>query len=134
MSPFDNKIYRLSFAENMKSKLITNLIHDKQFTLAVEPGVGEFRISQVVAVGWLLFVIWLSQPWIHQLSQSIGMIVAYLIIAGIAYLPGYISAFNLTSLLMDKKAKLPTENPSIPITILIAARNEEMGIGETCTE
>lgn len=115
----------------MQNKLITNRIHDNQLTRADEPYVGKFWISKMVAIGWLLFVIWLSQPWIHQLSQLTGMIAAYLIIAGIAYLPGYISAFTLTSLLMDKKAKLPTENPSIPITILIAARNEEMGIGET---
>ncbi|WP_245772897.1 glycosyltransferase family 2 protein [Paenibacillus catalpae] len=112
----------------MQSKLIA---HEKKLLRAAEHNAGKFRISQMVAIGWLIFVIWLSQPWIHQLSQTTGVIAAYLIIAGIAYLPGYISAFTLTSLLLDKKAELPTANPSIPITILIAARNEEKGIGET---
>lgn len=115
----------------MQPKLMTDRLHGKRLTRTAEPNAGKFWISQIAAFGWLAFVIWLSQPWIHQLSQSTGMIAAYMIISGIAYFPGYISAFTLTSLLMDTKVKLPTENPSSPVTILIAARNEEVGIGAT---
>ncbi|WIV12388.1 glycosyltransferase [Proteiniborus sp. MB09-C3] len=58
-------------------------------------------------------------------------IAAIFIIAGIAYVPGYINAFILVSLLLDKQPKFKVKYPKAPITIVIACHNEESRIRET---
>ena len=57
--------------------------------------------------------------------------VAIPVIAGIAYIPGYMNACLVISLLLDRQPILKEENPTAPITLLIAAYNEEGGIYET---
>lgn len=51
--------------------------------------------------------------------------------AGIAYIPGNINAFNIVSLLLDKQPKFKVCDSEEPVTILIACHNEEKSIGTT---
>lgn len=91
----------------------------------------KFLISQLVAIKWLLISIYLSIPWIEDLSVIVSKSIAILIIAGIGYIPGYINSFVVMSLLMDKQPKFKISNPDDDITIFIACRNEEARIYET---
>lgn len=59
---------------------------------------------------------------------------AVLIIAGIAYIPGYMNAFLVVGLFMDSQPKFRVERPEEELTILIAAYNEEKGIEDTLTQ
>jgi len=54
-----------------------------------------------------------------------------MIIAFIAYAPGYLVAFLAIALLIDRQPPFKTADPDLPITILIAARNEALNIGVT---
>ena len=91
----------------------------------------KFYISHLVAFSWLILSIFLSIGWIQDLSEFVPIYISILIIAGIAYIPGYINVFNIISLLLDKQPKLKVLTPEEPVTILIACHNEEKTIGTT---
>lgn len=91
----------------------------------------KFLISQLIAFTWLMISVYLSLPWIEDLSMIVTKSIAILIIAGIGYIPGYINSFIVMSLLMDKQPKFKVSNPINDITILIACRNEADRIHET---
>lgn len=90
----------------------------------------KFLLGHTLALAWMLFSIYISIPWINDLSKIIPRGFAVAIIAGIAYIPGYINAFNVVSLLLDRQPKFKTLDPKDPITILISCWNEEESIGE----
>jgi biofilm PGA synthesis N-glycosyltransferase PgaC len=91
----------------------------------------KFAFSQVVSLLWVALSIVLSVPWLKELGSKIGFIPALIIIAFVAYVPGYLIAFAVISLLIDRQPRLKTENIKEPITVMIAAFNEEKIIGET---
>lgn len=59
------------------------------------------------------------------------MPLALLIITGIAYIPGYMNAFLVISLIFDRQPPFKDENPLKEITILVAAKNEAENIENT---
>ena len=91
----------------------------------------KFLIGHICGLSWMILSIYLSIPWLLDLSKIVTLPVAILIISGIGYLPGYINFFIIISLLMDRQPKFKVTNPDIPVTIIIACRNEENAIGET---
>jgi biofilm PGA synthesis N-glycosyltransferase PgaC len=79
---------------------------------------------------------WLAQPWIHQLSEVVGAPIAWAIVLMIALIPGFLNAHVLMSVLLDNPPPLPSQimdHPETfpPITVLIAAYNEEENMPET---
>jgi biofilm PGA synthesis N-glycosyltransferase PgaC len=74
---------------------------------------------------------YLAMPWLNDLSHLISLPLALMVIAGISYIPGYMNAFLVTSLLFDKQPPFKNEFPSDSITLLIAAHNEEDKIFNT---
>ncbi len=91
----------------------------------------SFWLSQAGAVLWTLFSVWFSVPWFDRLAAVVGIAPALLVIAGLAYIPGYLSVFTVLSLLQERHAPFVNENPTEPVTILIAALNEEKNIADT---
>lgn len=100
----------------------------KRFYLSVN---NKFIISHVFAIGWLIFSIYISNPWLKDLSNIVSFPIALMIIAGIAYIPGYMNAFLISSLLLDKQPPFRNEYPEEPVTLLIAAYNEGGSIYNT---
>jgi biofilm PGA synthesis N-glycosyltransferase PgaC len=92
---------------------------------------AKFIICHILAALWAGFSIYLSIPWLYDLSNISSMFAALVIIAGIAYIPGYLNVFLVSSLLLDKQPPFKNPQPDIPVTILIAARNEEHSIRDT---
>lgn len=80
---------------------------------------------------WTGLALWLSLPWISDLSDDLGAPSAWIIVALVAYLPGYIVALMAMSLILDRQPPRTVNNPTAPLTIIVAARNEENGIAET---
>lgn len=91
----------------------------------------KFLLSHLIAFSWMIFSIYVSLPWINDLGKIVTKPVAILIIAGIGYIPGYINAFIVTSLLMDKQPKFLQTNSKDEVTIIIACKNEEENIANT---
>lgn len=61
----------------------------------------KFWISHAFSMAWLIFSVYLSLPWLHELSSIVSLPVAIVIIGGIAYIPGYMNAFLVISLLIE---------------------------------
>ncbi|WP_404330122.1 glycosyltransferase [Mesobacillus maritimus] len=95
------------------------------------PVIAKFWFSHLFALLWLCFSFYLSLPWLHQLAEIVSLPLAILIIGGISYLPGYMNAFLLLSLILDKQPAFKNEFPTEQVTVLIAAYNEEEQIFET---
>ncbi|MCK8485805.1 glycosyltransferase [Paenibacillus sp. MBLB2552] len=91
----------------------------------------KFWISHVAAGLWMLFSIGVSMPWLQDFARFVTLPAAILIIAGISYIPGYMNAFMIVSLLLDRQPPLPEGSPEWPVTVLIACHNEERGIRTT---
>lgn len=85
----------------------------------------KFAIAITTATAWMLLSIVLASSWAEALSGQVGAPLAWIIIAGIALIPGFMNAFLLVSLLLDKRP------PHLPLlrypglTILVAAYNEQ---------
>lgn len=92
----------------------------------------KFIISLIVSSLWVVFSYYVSKPWIADLSElTSSVFLATFIIAGIAYVPGFMNAFLVSSLILDRQPKFKETCPTEDITILVAAYNEELGIFNT---
>ena len=96
----------------------------------------KFILCILFACLWASFSYIVAKPWIESLSLDIPKTVAYIIIFGIAIIPGFMNAFLVSRLLVDKrpkyKKKLTFEDGAPAISILIAAYNEEYSINRLC--
>lgn len=110
-----------------KIKNKTNLFHKKVYIKVPY----KFLLSHIIAFSWMIFSIYVSLPWVNDLGMIVTKPVAILIIAGIGYIPGYINAFIVTSLLMDKQPDFLDTSPNDKVTIIIACKNEERNIANT---
>ena len=93
---------------------------------------AQFGAALAASVAWTWFSLWAALPWISELSAVVGNVPAWLVIAGVALLPGCMNAFQVANLLLAAK-EAPGAEPACypPLTVLIAAYNEVASIGET---
>ena len=96
------------------------------------PVTVKFIFACIVASCWAAFSIWYAQAWLSELSELFGAFLANFILYGVAILPGFMNAFLLVSLIIDRRPKVMSlEGKYPPLTILIAAYNEENNIMST---
>lgn len=91
----------------------------------------KFAIALASGTAWLVLSIFLAQPWAEGLADLVGSLLAWLIISGIALIPGFMNAFMMISLVLDNR---PSRSPLMRypgISILVAAYNEEENILST---
>ncbi len=91
----------------------------------------KFAIAMSFGACWVGFSVWIAQPWIRDTSNVIGLIPALILISLLAFIPGWLVAFLVASLLLDRQPRLTVQSPTIPVTVLIAARNEAAAIPQT---
>ena len=92
----------------------------------------KFALAFATALLWMGFSIFAADAWIRDFSLLIGVVPAYLTIYGIAVIPGFMNAFLVASLLLDRRPRLNQTAGALPaITILIAAYNEAANIVST---
>ncbi|MXP13613.1 glycosyltransferase [Altererythrobacter confluentis] len=91
----------------------------------------RFAIAMLFALAWVVLSIWLSMPWLADLGALTHPILALVVLTFIAYVPGFMNAFLLVSLVLrpDAQRRTPQHWPSI--SVLVAAYNEEELIGDT---
>jgi poly-beta-1,6-N-acetyl-D-glucosamine synthase len=92
---------------------------------------GKFAFALLVSGSWFALTALIALPWIAELSTRIGAPLALLGIGGIALVPGFMNAFLIASLMLDRRP--PRSKPSRypAVSILIAAYNEEASIADT---
>lgn len=91
----------------------------------------KFAIAILFGILWTAIATCISQYWFDDLSIHIGWLLASIVILGIAIIPGFMNAFLLASLIMDRRPKRVQLEKYPPLTILIAAFNEAVTIAET---
>ena len=94
---------------------------------------AKFALSIAVAVLWTGLSVWLSLRWLSDLAVVAGWTVAIIAISFIAYVPGFMNAFLISTLLFDRKPPLLPVAKFPGLTVLVAAFNEEGGIADTLT-
>jgi biofilm PGA synthesis N-glycosyltransferase PgaC len=91
----------------------------------------KYLFTLVFATAWALISIYLSLPWLDDLSTHIGFLFALYLILYIAIIPGFMNSFLLCSLLLDNRPTVKYFNSYPDVTILVAAYNEAPSIKET---
>ena len=92
---------------------------------------AKFALALLAATSWMVLSIALSRPWLVDLARVVGPALALPIIAFIAYVPGFMNAFLLASILLDRRPAraIPSRYPGV--SVLIACYNEAPHIAET---
>lgn len=88
----------------------------------------KFFINLIIALAWFIFCFYLSIAWINDLAHLVSLIPALIIILSIALIPGFMYMFLLISYLTDSRKNKPYNGVYPPVTILVAAYNEENSI------
>ena len=92
----------------------------------------KFFIALSAGVCWAVFSLWLARAWLSDFSGLVGVVPAHLVVFGIAIIPGFMNAFLVMSLLLDRRPKVQAPTQSLPgINILVAAYNEQDCIAST---
>jgi biofilm PGA synthesis N-glycosyltransferase PgaC len=92
----------------------------------------KFCLACGLGIAWAAMSVMLAQRWIDDLSEILHPMIAYLVIYGIAVIPGFMNAFLVSSLLLDRRPAFRVAGDALPpITVLIAAYNEEENIAGT---
>jgi len=91
----------------------------------------KYIFSLIFSSLWCILSVYLGYPWIKELSNYFGWILSWVMVSGIALIPGMALSFVNFSLLVDKRPKLKSRPNLPPLSILIAAYNEEDCIYDT---
>ena len=96
---------------------------------------GKFLISVAIAILWTALSVWLSQRWLEDLAAVTNWPFALIAIIFIAYVPGFMNAFLIATLSLDRRpvARLSPTRAMPGVTILVAAYNEAAAIRDTLT-
>lgn len=117
---------RAAFAGTPRSNAVP--VRRQDFYVSVA---AKFKLAIAFMVGWIWLSVWISGGWVRDLAPVTGSVLAWAIVILVAYLPGAIVAFLTASLLLDQQPPLRVMSPTTALTVIIAARNEERGIGKT---
>src|SRR5215212_450251 len=93
----------------------------------------KFSIALVIAILWTGLSVWLSQRWIADLASVTSPTFAIVAIMFIAYVPGFMNAFLISTLLLDRRPPCRTFHSYPGVSILVAAYNEAAAIADTLT-
>lgn len=88
----------------------------------------KFFFNLIIASAWFIFCCYLSIAWINDLARLVSLIPSLIIICSIALIPGFMYMFLLISYLTDSRKNKPYNGTYPPVTILVAAYNEENSI------
>ncbi len=91
----------------------------------------KFVLALCFALMWTGVSIWLSLRWLADLASAAGWAFALIAIGFIAYVPGFMNAFLICTMLLDRKPALRPVTDWPGVTILVAAYNEAGAIRDT---
>lgn len=95
------------------------------------PVTAKFGIAVIAALVWMIVSIILSRPWVSALSRETTPLFALFAISFIAFIPGFMNAFLVASLLLDRRPPRRRLEIYPGVTVLVAAFQEEDAIEET---
>jgi biofilm PGA synthesis N-glycosyltransferase PgaC len=92
---------------------------------------AKFAVALVASSGWFALTVMIALPWIAELSRLFGPWLAWFAVGGIALVPGFMNAFLIASLLLDRRpARMqPSRYPAV--SILVPTCDAEAVIADT---
>src|SRR3954454_4673572 len=90
----------------------------------------RFALAATCTVAWVGFSVRVSAPWRDELEAAIGPVMAWVIPVLLAYVPGVVIGFLCFTLLLTRY-RAPPAGETPPVTVLVAAYNEEAAIERT---
>ena len=93
----------------------------------------KLGVSLTFTGTWVMFSVVMALPWIFDLGHAVTLPVALAAITLIAFFPGAMNAFVVSSLMLDRRPERRIARDYPPISVLIAAYNEEATIAQTIT-
>ncbi len=91
----------------------------------------KYALVLVFALAWTAISVGLSLHWLHELAKPIGLAAALVVITFIAYVPGFMNAFLVGSILVDRRPRRIEGGAQPDICVLVASYNEGDNIAET---
>jgi biofilm PGA synthesis N-glycosyltransferase PgaC len=91
----------------------------------------KFVIALTIAIAWCGLSVWMSQPWLHDLADVTGWPLAIFVIMFIAYVPGFMNSFLISTVLLDRRPERRLLDRYPDITILVACYNEADNVTDT---
>lgn len=80
---------------------------------------SKFLLALTIAIAWTALSVWLSQRWLVDLAEVTNWPFALIAIIFIAYVPGFMNAFLIATLSLDRR---PTAHVSpIPASVMPTA-------------
>ncbi len=95
------------------------------------PIARKFYLSLAFATLWTAASTWISWAWVRSLAHVLSLGPALLVVGVLALIPGFIVAFLVAGLVLDRQPPFRELHPRVGLSVLIAARNEASEIGET---
>jgi biofilm PGA synthesis N-glycosyltransferase PgaC len=107
---------------------VNDLLNKKRFKILYWPLRWKFWTAQTIAFVWLGVSIFIAIGWVWAVGRAFGglaieELLAFILISGVAFLPGYTNAFYMSSLLLDRQKAFKEEYPTDEVSILVAAYN-----------
>lgn len=99
----------------------------------------RFAVAFGLTAAYVAFAVWAASPWRAELRDAIGPVMAWVIPTFLAYVPAVLVGFMVFTLL-TLRYRVPSLDPPSgpwpegswpPVTVVIAARDEESTIGPT---
>ena len=91
----------------------------------------KFMLVLLFAAAWMALSVWLSQTWLGELSHVIGFGLDLTVIVFIAYVPGFMNAFLIGSILSDRRPQRREFAHYPDLCVLVACYNESGNINDT---
>lgn len=117
--------------QNLNKRLQRTSLNTRPFKRFYFPTRTKLVIAILASCSWLMLCSYLALPWIRDLATIFGLPLALLMVFGIALIPGWANAFLISGLLLDRRPVYRLHPTLPPVSVLIAAYNEEKCIGET---
>lgn len=91
----------------------------------------RYAVAVTTGALWCALSVWLSLPWVDSLAAVIGRPWALLVIAFIAYVPGFMNAFLISTILLDRRPERRLLDHYPAVSVLVACYNEAAAIADT---
>ena len=95
---------------------------------------GKFLLALGAAIAWTTLSILLARPWLRDLGALLHPVAAFVIISSIAFIPGFMYAFLLSSVALDRRPRRREIDCYPGVTMLIPAYNEEAVVAATLAD
>lgn len=99
----------------------------------------RFAVAVGLTAAYVGFAVWASSPWRAELREAIGPLMSWVIPVFLAYVPAVLVGFMVFTLI-TLRYRVPSLDPPSgpwpqgawpPVTVVVAARDEESAIGPT---